>query len=553
MAAKTLRDYQQKAVDVTHKKLSQGIKAQLWAMATGAGKTFTAVKAIAPFKKRMWITHESGLLEQSGSAMLKEIHPELDLEMMIDTYGGLTDYLAAARKHDMFSDSSDNDILKNIGIIKAGAFDIEADIVLASAQTLHRRLDKMQPDMFDAIVFDECHLSLADSFSKGVKFFDPKLLLGLTATPHRTDGRSLSDLFDEITFQYSISDAINEGYLCELDALAIKSTTNLDKVRTTAGEFNQKDLRETVDTDIRNKLLLDKYYQYAKGKQNIIFGVDIEHCKNIHKIFTDAGEKAEILVSNEEITPDRKGVINRFKRNETTHLINVMLCTAGFDSPNIQCITMARPTKSLTLFMQILGRGTRTLPGTIDGIKNPIERIKAIKGSNKPHCTILDIVDTTAHHKLVNTWALEKHLPAEERVYVTSARRSELMAIQERRKFLAVTKKDARVNLMPLPKVTLSMSLAMKDPASEKQYFYLAKLGYPTEGVEYTKGDANRLISNHEATDKQRGFLRFKGFDTSNGVTIAEAKLAFEQLAKDDAATKVKVEMDKISPIGGLL
>lgn len=516
------------------------------------GKTFTAIKAISPFKKRLWITHTEELLEQSGVAALKELDPKIDIQTMIDTHGGLSEYLRSVKNHGLFSDMSENDILKNIGIVKAEAFDIEADIVFASAQTLHRRLHKMSPEMFDAIVPDECHLFMADSFVKSLNYFQPKLKLGLTATPNRADGRSLADVFDEIVYQYNIADAIKDGYLCELDALQIQSKLSLDKVRTLGGEFNQKDLSETVDNDERNSLLLTKYRQYANGKQNIIFCVDVEHAKNVHRIFTDAGEKAEVLVGDTNVTPDRKGTINRFKAGQTTHLINVMIATAGFDHPNIGCITLACPTKSLTKFMQQIGRGTRTLPGVIDRIEDATARIQSIKKSAKPHCTVLDIVDTTNKHQIINTWSLERELPLEERVFMTTERREASIEARNKRKFQAQTNKDTRVDLLKLPKVTLSNSLKMKDAATEKQILLLKKLGYETEDVFYTKGDANRLISNHSATEKQILVLRKIGYDTRNGVTIAQATLAFEEIKAKAEKAKEQKMTNSILPIQGL-
>src|SRR3990167_4398254 len=255
---KITRPYQQQCIDIIEFKLQKGVKRMMAVMATGCGKTFTAVKALAPFKKRLWVTHTEELLEQSGSAFLHELYPNLDIQTMIDTHGGLADYIKAVKSYGIFSDLPENEIIKNIGIEKAEAFDIEADIVMASAQTLHRRLDRIAPDMFEAIVADECHLFMAKTYIKSLNYFQPKLLLGLTATPHRADGAGLGDLFDEIVFQYNLEQAIAEGYLCEIDALAIQTKINIDAVRTTAGEFNQKDLKQTVDTTERNKLIVEK-------------------------------------------------------------------------------------------------------------------------------------------------------------------------------------------------------------------------------------------------------------------------------------------------------
>lgn len=541
---KNLRPYQQEAINAIQKDLNDGINKLLMVLPTGAGKTFTAVKAVAPFKRKIWITHTEELLNQSGSAFLKEIYPEVNLQTMIDTYGGLTDYLNAVRSHGMFADMSENEILRNVGIVKAEAFDIDADIVLASMQTLHRRLSKIDSEAFEAVIVDEAHLSSAATVVKSINHFNPKLLLGLTATPHRADGANLGDIYDKISFQYGIGEAIRDGYLCEFDALRIESRISLDGVRTTAGELNQKDLKQTVDTPERNDLIVKKYKQYAQGRQNIVFCVDVEHAQNVAQAFLDAGERAEVLVGDENVTSDRQGVINRFKSGETTHLVNVMIATAGFDHPGIGCISMACPTKSLTKYIQQIGRGTRTLPGIIDSIDDALLRRQAIKASGKPNCIVLDIVDTSSRHKIVNTWELDRKLDIEKRVYCTQERKEQLLeARAEKRRFEANTKKDTKVNLFELPAVTYSDSIKMREPATQKQLDLLAKLGHDINNTSYTKLTAAQVISNSPCTEAQRNALKWFKYDVRRWPTIGEAKLAFDEHEKRQKKEKQKKEV----------
>lgn len=544
--AKELRYYQQEAIDTIHKKLKQSITKQILVLATGAGKTFTAVKAInvPEFKKKLWITHSEELLMQSGAAFLSELYPEININAMIETYGGLTEYVRYVKQNPLFSDTPEAQIAKSINIIKADLFGLDGEITLASAQTLYRRLDRISQNYFDVIVADECHLFASKTFSMSLNYFQPKLLLGLTATPHRNDGALLSDIFDEIVYQYNIGDAIVDGYLCELDAIRIKTNLDLDKVRTTGGEFNQGDLSNAVDTPERNSLIVQKYQQYASGKQNIVFCVDREHAVNMHKAFIDAGETAEILVGDENITEDRQGTIRRFKRGDITHLINVNIAIAGFDHPNVQCVTMARPTKSKTLFIQAVGRGSRTLGGVIDGIDDPLLRKSAISNSNKTKCIILDVVDTTSRHKLINTWELDRAKDIKDQIFTTAETKKKLTD-ERQRKMVKVENQhdqDKRVSLLDLPNVKLGRGAWTKDMASEKQIALLARLGYPTNDVTYTKGQANELISNAPATDAQVYALRKFNYDTSKGVTRGEADLAFKEI-------EAKVEKQKQAKI----
>ncbi len=228
--------------------------------------------------------------------------------------------------------------------------------------------------------------------------------------------------------------------------------------------------------------------------------------------------------------------------------MNITIGTTGLDYPALGCITDATPSKSLTRQMQKWGRGTRTLPGVIDGIEDATLRKNAIKSSNKSKCIILDIVDNTTKHRLINTWSLDKELPVEKRIFTTSEKKEKLIEAREKRKFEGVTKKDTRIDLLQLPKVKLSTSLKMKDPATEKQLSYLQKLGFNTNEVSYTKAMANELISFAPATEAQINYLKWKKFDCSKGVTRAEAAAAFEMLKEQDYKNKMNSEV-KNSPI----
>lgn len=553
---KQLRDYQQEAQTTVYSKLKAGVKKQMVVLPTGMGKSLFSVRTInAPeFNNKLWITHTEELLDQSGGAMLQELFPKIDISAMIDTYGGLSEYVRYVQKNPLFSDTPEAQIMKSVNVIKADLFGLNGEFTIASAQTLHRRLDRIPQDHFDAIVADEVHLFGAATFVKSLNYFNPKLLLGITATPHRQDGVLLGDIFDEIVYQYPLEKAIAQGYLCELNALRIKTSLNLDAVRTTAGELNQKDLKETVNTLERNNLIVQKYKQYAEGKQNIVFCVDVEHAMDVCETFQNAGYSAEFVVGDENLCPDRKGVIRRFKEGKTQILTNVMICTAGFDHPYIGCVTLACPTKSLTKYMQQLGRGTRTLPGVINGLNTPEERLAAIAASDKPNCVILDIVDTTTRHRLINTFELDREKPVEERVFMTKQMKLQLIdaRIKRQASFVANTKQDTRINLLALPKVKISTSMKMKEPASDKQLMLLQKLGYEVETMSYTKEMATQLISNSQASDKQIKFLRWKGFDVSNGVTVGEAQAAFEMIKKKEAEEALKKQAQTDSPISDI-
>ena len=519
-----LRPYQVKAKESVLRELIGGCSKQLLVMATGTGKTKTAIETIKDVPGKLnWITHTEELIEQSAKAYIKDAAPEYyqEIATFIDNKDGLPEALKEANEMKLLSTDGIKWFAENIGVIKASNMYTDAPIIFSSAQTLWRRLDKLPEDMFDVIICDEAHIFGANTFVKSLEHFKPKLRLGLTATPKRQDGMMMGDIFDKIVYQYNIADGIKEGFLCQIDAIRIKTTLNLDTVRTTAGELNQKDLSNTVDIPERNALIVEKWKQYALNRPTIVFGLDIEHCKNIHKAFRDQGISSDIVVGDETVTRDRKGSIEKFKNGETTVLINCMILTAGFDHPETACIIMACPTKSETKYLQQLGRGTRLKKGFKD-------------------CIILDIVDATSRHRLVNTYTLDKDKPFEDKVFMTDQKREEFIAKRNKVKLEVKRDSDERVDLIPLPKIHQSNSIRMQEPATEKQLSWIAQWGYDIINVNYTKKMCSDIISNQTASPAQVWALKKAGYDVSTGVTIAEAKAAFDQIDnKKEQETKL--------------
>lgn len=535
---KQLRSYQISAIKAVEDALAKGIVKQLVVLPTGAGKTFCAIKIVENKLPLLWCTHTIELLEQSAKAFISDMVPYYaeEINNLIDANEGLPEAIESANSLGLMGTPATQWLCDNIGVIKADKFYINKPIVFASIQTLWRRLDRIPADLFHSIVLDEAHCFGSPTAFKAVSHFTPNLLCGLTATPFRADGMMMGDIFDLISFQYDIAEAIKEKYLCQIDAIRVKTTLSLDNCRTTAGELNQKDLKETVDIPERNKLIVQKWKEYALNRPTICQGVDIEHCKNIAQAFNDEGIIADVIVGDTEITPDRKKSIDKFKRSETMIAVHCNILTAGFDYPEVACVINACPTKSQTKFLQHIGRGTRLK-------------------KNYKECIILDIVDSTTRHRLVNTYTLEKDKPLEERVFMTEEKRQKLIDSRnennKKREFESKTKKDERVQLIPLPKVKQSNSIRMQEPATEKQLAWIARLGYDVINVHYTKLMCSEIISAQSATEAQIKFLKWKNFDVSQGVTIAEASKCFDILKSKEEKAKKK-EQFKNLPISGL-
>jgi len=503
---KQLRPYQSEAINIVFSELAQGCNSQLMVLATGLGKTHVACQILnnPMFSKVLWLTHSEELISQSAMAILQNEFQVPDLRNHIEEKGGMIEYFNHLEKtdpDDLFDGwlPIDNEIYPFLGIIKQQRMDLHARVCVASVQTIVRRLGKIDPNMFDLIIADEAHMAMSNTWSQVINYFNKKLLLGLTATPKRTDGMSLGNLFDKIVIERDIKFGIDNKFLCEIDAIRVKTSSNLDSVRTTAGELNQKDLENIVNTPVRNNLIAEKFIELCAGRHALVFCVDVQHAIDLCEAFERYDIRSSFIVGDETLCPNRKERLQLFRDKELRALTNVNILTAGVDIPDTDCIIMARPTKSLVLFMQAIGRGTR---------------LKSHGGN----LLVLDIVDNSSKHQLVNTFTLDKEKRLEDRVFITQEKR-EALIVKRNAKLEAEIKKDERVDLLKLPVMREAFGDWMKKPASEKQLAWLERLGYDIVNNSYTMGQCNEIVSILPAYDWQLRKAKDAGYDVSHGMT----------------------------------
>jgi superfamily II DNA or RNA helicase len=479
------RPYQQDCFDKVKEYYQSGGKAGLIVSAQGTGKRFMGVHLSTKFKRTLFIVHEENLLMQAVEDFEK-FHP------------------------------------MQVGIVKAARNEMTTKIVVASIQTLIRRVEQFDSEEFDLVVIDETHLFMAKTWMKAVKFFTPKLLIGLTATACRADGLGMDNLYDKIVFEYSMEQAIKEGYLAQIDAIRIKTHVSLDSTHKAMGDFKIDELANAVDTPERNKLVVDSYVKYGLGRQGLAFACETQHAIHLNEAFLAQGIRSAIVVSNKDVTEDKQEVVASFKRRELDVLVNINILSTGFDYNNIGILMMARPTQSLALYLQQIGRCDR------------LKDAEYVAKHGQIGC-VLDFVDLFSKHTLVNTWSLDSSKPIEERVFITDKKRKEQSdKIAEARKVYLQTahKTDVRVNLFKLPEVKVSNSYKMQDPATESQIDFMKKLGVYDENNEYTKAMANQYISQCPASDWHLNKLASWKYDVSLGATLGqyqEAKNKYEK------------------------
>lgn len=513
---KKLRPYQAQAIANISDKLQSGVDKQLLVMSMGLGKTFTAVKMTEQlnFNRVLWVTDSEDLLSQSAFAFIRDKFDE-SLANHIQEVG----YLEYIKQGGIFANSG-----FSMGAIKADVFKPEGNVVMCSAQTLHRRLHLLDPDQFDCLIIDEAHCFGAKTYFEGINFFKPKLRIGLTGTPERYDGVMMGDIFDEIVFNYGIGEGIKDGYLAELNGIRLQTNISLDSVHTMAGEFNQRELADEVNCGARNNMIALKYLEYAKGRQAIGFGVDISHCQALTEAFIAHGINATCVSSNEERTGDRSQKIKDYMAGKYEVIFNVNLLVKGFDHPDTGCGIMAAPTKSKTRYLQAVGRPSRLKSAGY------VEKF----GQN---AIILDVVDLTSRHSLVNTWSLDRGLEAEDKIFITAEKREKL--IEARRvRIEAKHSKDERVQLLPIMTPKFKTTIKSTELIDEAQMKHLEYLGYSTTDTVYTKENYREIIGSFPADSEQLEELERFGFKMDSPITRSQASYTLYMYKNDKIKQK---------------
>lgn len=397
---KTLRPYQLLAIQSIVGELARGNNRVLMQMATGLGKSFTVASLLVDTSVGDWI-QSTGRKRRA----LAIAHREELLEQMADTIRAVDPSLMVSIEQ---------------GPRRANRF---SDVVVASIQTLaaskcRRLLDLIRYQPFGIVIVDEAHHAAAASYRTVLAhlgFLPPedisddenddaateqdaaamaahltdwdaraprdRFLLGVTATPNRSDAIGLGCVFQTIAFTYPIRKGVEDGFLVPIVPWVVDTSVSLDGVRTNRGDFNQRDLADAVNNEHRNWLAVDAWHKYAHMRPTLAFTVDVQHAHDLADAFRAKGIRAA-AVSGETPKDERRALLNDFRAGHVDVITNCMILTEGTDLPMTSCILHAKPTKSATLFEQMTGRGLRLHDGKAD-------------------CIVIDLVDVARKHSLM--------------------------------------------------------------------------------------------------------------------------------------------------------
>jgi superfamily II DNA or RNA helicase len=523
-----LRPYQQAAKEAIQQEWLNGVKKTLLVLPTGTGKTIVFSKLIEDCVKDgervLVLAHRGELLDQASDKLSKSTGLKCATEKAEETCLGSWYRVA-----------------------------------VGSVQSLMRekRLSQFPVDYFDSIVVDEAHHCLADSYLKVLGYFNQAKILGVTATPDRTDMKELGSYFESLAYEYTLPKAIKEGYLSPIKAQTIPLQLDLTGVGIQAGDFKTSDLGGALEPYLYQ--IADEMANVCMDRKTVVFLPLIKTSQKFRDILNEKGFKAAEVNGDSR---DRAQILSDFDSGKYNVLCNSMLLTEGWDCPSVDCIVMLRPTKSRPLYCQCIGRGTRLYPG-------------------KDHLLLLDFLWLTEKHELCRPACLiaetvEVAKKMTENIeeagcaidLEVAEKQAETDVISEREaslaKKLAEMKHRKRKLVDPLQ---FEMSIQAEDlagyvpafgwemsPPSEKQVKTLEKLGIFPDEID-NAGKATKLLERLDkrrteglTTPKQIRFLEGKGFNHVGTWQFESAKKLIDRVAANGWRVPHEIEPTSYVP-----
>lgn len=329
-----LRPYQASSIDSFFSLVSSGNRRILLQAPTGAGKTLLAAEIISRYVSQ-------------GKSVLFLAHLR---ELIFQAKDKLNQHGVSA------------------GVVMAGEErDYNARVQVASVHTLWRRAFKktaMDLPEADLVVVDECHRAESDSYRAIIAAYPKAVVLGLTATPIRTDGRGLGETFEKMVMTSSIRELTKLGFLVPVRYFA-PTVPDLRGIKITAGDYNNKQLESRMDDVKLVGDVVENWSRIAPNRLTVVFATGVNHSLHLRNKFREIGVPAEHMDGN-TTKEEREDIFQRMDAREVQVLCNCAVLIEGWDFPPVSCCVLARPTKSLGRYIQMAGRVLRPSPGKTD-------------------------------------------------------------------------------------------------------------------------------------------------------------------------------------------
>jgi superfamily II DNA or RNA helicase len=331
----TLRPYQVRALDACRAVIRAGKRRVLLVAPTGSGKTTIAAEsirsAVARGSRTLFLAHRQELLNQCHDRLLE--------------FGVRSSIIRAADPR----------------------LDPNQAVQVASVPTLARRLERFASDDFALIVTDEAHHVRANTYARILEHFrGARAVLGLTATPIRADGRGLAESYDVLVEAASMRELVKLGFLVPV-RMYTAPDMDLTGIHRRQGDYVLSELGERMNREVLVGNIVTEWQRLASDRRTVIFATTVAHSQSIASRFMAAGIRAEHLDGGMD-EQERDGILERVRCGATQVVVNCQILTEGWDMPEVACCVLARPTKSLGLYLQMSGRALRPAPGKRDCI-----------------------------------------------------------------------------------------------------------------------------------------------------------------------------------------
>lgn len=327
-----LRPYQEAARQAIHTQWNSGVQRTLLVLPTGTGKTivFAAVveDAVRAGRRVLILAHRGELLDQAADKIRRS-----------------TGLVSAVEK------------------AESSCLGSWYRVVVGSVQSLQRpqRLEQFPHDYFGTIVIDEAHHAITDGYRRVLDWFPEADVLGVTATPDRGDMRNLGEVFGSLAYEYKLTEAIRDGFLCRILAQTIPLQLDISTVGMSGGDYAVGELGGALDPYLDQ--IAAEMARYCKDRKTVVFLPLIKTSQKFRDILNAHGFNAAEVNGQ---SADRAEVLADFEAGKYNVLCNSMLLTEGWDCPSVDCVVVLRPTKVRSLYSQMVGRGTRLSPGKKD-------------------------------------------------------------------------------------------------------------------------------------------------------------------------------------------
>lgn len=527
-----LRPYQEEAKAAIFKQWDCGNLRTLLVLPTGCGKTVVFAKVAEECVRNgdrvLILAHRGELLEQAADKIHKSTGLKCSVEKAAETSLGKW-----------------------------------YRITVGSVQSMMqaRRLASFPPDYFGTIIVDEAHHCLADSYQKVLRHFAGAKVLGVTATPDRSDMKDLGSYFDSLAYEYTLPKAIHEKYLVPIRAMTIPLELDISKVGVAAGDFKAGEVGTALDPYLTP--IAREMGNYCAGRKTVVFLPLVATSQKFRALLEGEGFRAAEVNGG---SMDRRETLGAFERGEYDVLCNSMLLTEGWDCPSVDCIIVLRPTKSRSLYSQMVGRGTRLCPG-----KDSLLLLDFLWMTEKhelchPASLICgsDEVARKMTENLKETAGKEADLEEAERRASEEiiASREEALAKQleemkhRKRKLVDPLQFEMSIQAMDLNNYVPAFGWQMGAP-TDKQKAALEKQGIFPDGVESVgKADAllKRLHKRRElglTTPKQIRFLEGRGFRHVGTWPFEAARKLIDRIAANGWRTPRGVDPESYMPEEG--